>query len=379
MNIRHVVQLSAEEREYLEGLIAGGTASVRRTKRAQILLASDAGARDGEIARSVRVGTSTVYRTKRRLVEGGVEHALAEQRRPGGERKLSGNEEALLVAITCSEPPAGRTRWTLQLLAEEVVRLTPHDRISRDTIRRRLAENELKPWQKRMWCVPKVDAEFVARMEDVLELYTTTPRRGRPVVCFDETPVQLVAEARVPLLVLPGEPARYDYEYRRNGTANLFVFLDVHRPWRHVKVTEHRSACDFADCMKDLVDVHYPKADRIVVVLDNLSTHTPAALYQAFAPHEARRILRRLEFHYVPKHASWLNMVEIEIGVLVRQCLDRRVPDASTLKAEIASWEQARNASGAQIRWMFGVEKARSKLGRSYPQWQPGAPMQLAA
>ncbi len=230
-----------------------------------------------------------------------------------------------------------------------------------------------------MWCVPKVDAEFVARMEDVLELYTTLPKRGRPVVCFDETPVQLVAEARVPLPVLPGEPSRYDYEYRRNGTANLFVFLDVHRPWRHVKVTKHRSACDFADCMKDLVDVHYPKADRVVVVLDNLSTHTAAALYQAFAPDEARRILRRLEFHYVPKHASWLNMVEIEIGVLVRQCLDRRVPDAPTLTAEIASWEHARNASGARIRWMFGVEKARAKLGRSYPQWQLGAPMQLAA
>jgi transposase len=379
MNIRHVVDLTAAEREYLESLVAGGTASVRRTKRAQILLASDAGCSDIEIARSVHIGTSTVYRTKRRLVEGGVEHALAEQRRPGGERKLSGNEEALLVAITCSAPPAGRTRWTLELLANEVVRLTDHERISRETIRRRLAENELKPWQKRMWCVPKVDAEYVARMEDVLDLYTTPPRRGRPVVCFDETPVQLVAEARMPLPVLPGEPARWDYEYRRNGTANLFVFLDVHRPWRHVKITEHRSACDFADCMKDLVDVHYPKAERVVVVLDNLSTHTAGALYQAFAPQEARRILGRLEFHYVPKHASWLNMVEIEIGVLVRQCLDRRVPDSATLRAEIARWQQARNASGARIQWMFGVEKARAKLGRSYPQWQPGDPMQLAA
>jgi transposase len=379
MNIRHVVELTQEERDQLNSLIAGGKASVRRTKRAQILLASDAGCGDTEIARTVRVGTSTVYRTKRRLVDGGIEHALAEQRRPGGERKLSGHDEALLVAITCSAPPAGRTRWTLQLLADEVVRLTEHTRISRDTIRRRLAENELKPWQKRMWCVPKVDAEFVARMEDVLELYTTPAKRGHPVVCFDETPVQLVAEVRAPLPVLPGSPARLDYEYRRNGTANLFVFLDVHRPWRHVKVTEHRSACDFADCMKDLVDIHYPKADRIVVVLDNLSTHTPAALYQAFAAQEARRVLRRLEFHYVPKHASWLNMVEIEIGVLVRQCLDRRVPDTTTLRSEIASWQAARNSSGSRIEWMFGIDQARAKLGRSYPHWQPGEPMRVAA
>lgn len=379
MNIRHVVELTADERAYLESFIAGGSASVRRTKRAQILLASDAGCSDQEIARTVRIGTSTVYRTKRRLVEGGVEHALAEQRRPGGERKLTGNEEALLVAITCSAPPAGRTRWTLQLLADEVVRLTDHDRVSRDTIRRRLAENELKPWQKRMWCVPRVDAEFVARMEDVLELYTTPPKRGRPVVCFDETPVQLVAEARAPQLVVPGSPARWDYEYRRNGTANLFVFLDVHRPWRHVKVTEHRSACDFAECMKDLVDVHYPRAERILVVLDNLSTHTPAALYQAFSPPEARRILQRLEFHYVPKHASWLNMVEIEIGVLVRQCLDRRIPDTAMLRSEIADWENTRNATSTRIEWMFGIDQARAKLGRSYPQCQPGVPMQLAA
>src|SRR5437773_10812724 len=178
-----------------------------------------------------------------------------------------------------------------------MVRLTKHESLSSETVRRRLAENELKPWQKKMWCIPKVDAEFVARMEDVLELYAEAADEQHPVVCFDETPRQLIGESRVPVVAKPGRPARFDYEYVRNGTANVFMFVDVHRPWRHAKVTDHRASRDFAERMRDLADEHYPSADRIRVVLDNLSTHKPASLYEAFLPDEARRILRRLEFH----------------------------------------------------------------------------------
>ena len=184
-----------------------------------------------------------------------------------------------------------------------------------------------QPWQEKMWCIPKVDAEFVARMEDVLALYAEPPDDRRPVVCFDETPRQLIGEERVPTRAEPGKRARFDYEYVRNGTANVFMFVDVNRPWRHAKVTDQRTCHDFAECMRDLVDDHYPDAERIRVVLDNLSTHSQAALYQRFEPAEARRILSRLEFHFTPKHASWLNMVEIEIGVMVRQCLNRRIAD----------------------------------------------------
>jgi hypothetical protein len=162
-----------------------------------------------------------------------------------------------------------------------------------------------------MWCIPKVDGNFVARMEDVLDLYAEKPDPKHPVVCFDASPTQLIGEARQPIPPAPGQRAGYDYEYRRNGTVNLFVFLDAHRPWRTVKVTDHRTALDFALCMRDLVDVHYPKAKRIRVVMDNLSTHSPGALYDAFPPPEAHSVLARLEFHYTPKHASWLNMVEI--------------------------------------------------------------------
>jgi hypothetical protein len=185
------------------------------------------------------------------------------------------------------------------------VRLTGHDDVSRETVRRRLAENDLKPWRRDMWCIPHVDGEYVARMEDVLDLYAEAPDPARPVVCFDESPTQLIGEARQPVPAEPGQPERYDYEYRRNGTANLFVFLDAHRPWRAVKVTDRRTSRDFAECMRDLVDIHYPEAEQVRVVLDNLSTHSAGALYEAFPACEAHRVLRRLEFHFTPKHASY--------------------------------------------------------------------------
>lgn len=368
MSEHWIVELLDDERKELCELTSGGSAQVQKIKRAQILLAANKGVSDENIAASVGAGTSTVYRTKRRFVEGGLERALNDEPRPGAKRKLSGKEEALLIATACAAPPEGRARWTLDLLAGEIVRLTDHSCLSSETVRRRLEENELKPWQKKMWCIPKVDAEFVARMEDVLDLYAEEPNPDKPVISFDESPVQLIGETRVPIPPQPGKPGRIDHEYKRNGTANLFVFVNAHESWRHVKTTDRRCNVDFAECMRDLVDVHYPKAQCIRVVFDNLSIHSDAALYQTFPPEEARRILRRLEMHYVPKHASWLNMVEIEIGVLKGQCLDRRIGDRATMEREIAAWQTARNASGARIRWMFDVERARAKMSRVYPK-----------
>lgn len=368
MNIRYVVELTEQERAELKGLVSATKTLSQKRKRAQILLACDRGMTEEAIATTLLCGASTIYRTKRRFVEEGLQAALTEKPRSGGQRKLTGREEATLVALACSTPPLGRARWTLELLAGELVRLIDQASVSRETVRRRLAENELKPWQRKMWCIPRVDAEFVARMEDVLDLYAECPNRKRPVICFDETPTQLIGEARVPIPAQPGQVEKFDYEYRRNGTANLFVFVNAHEPWRHVKVTEQRTALDFAECMRDLVDRHYPKAERIRVVLDNLSTHHGKNLYEAFPADEARRILKRLEFHYTPKHASWLNMVEIEISVLASQCLDRRIPDRATLQRAVAAWQKARNASGARIRWMFTVEKARKKMAKSYPE-----------
>jgi transposase len=366
MNVRCRVELSQTERAELAALLSGGKQR-HKLKRAQILLAADA-ASDAEIARSVGVGRSTVYRTKQRFVLGNLEAALSEEPRPGAKRKLTGKEEALLVATACSSPPAGRARWTLELLADANVKLTLHESLSRETVRRRLAENDLKPWRKDMWCIPQIDADYVARMEDVLDLYVEAPDPKRPVVCVDESPIQLIGEVRQPIPATPGQIERYDCEYWRNGTANLFVFLDAHRSWRKVKVTERRAAEDFAACMRDLVDIHYPRAERVRLVLDNLSTHSAGALYQAFPANEARRVLRRLECHYVPKHASWLNIVEIEIGVLARQCLDRRIDSFARLVAKTATWEKRRNADRARVKWLFTTEKARAKMARAYPK-----------
>jgi len=246
MNVRYRVELSQAERHELTTMLGGGKHAARKVKRAQILLATDAGSCDAEIVRTVRVSLSTVSRTKRRFVEGNLERALSEEPRPGAERKLTGKEEALLVATACAKPPAGRKRWTLTLLADAMVKFTDHDSLSGETVRRRLAENDLKPWRRDMWCIPRVDGEYVARMEDVLDLYAEAPDPERPLVCFDETPVQLIGEVRQPITAQPGQRERYDYEYRRNGTVNLFVTFDPHRGWRNVKVTDRRAAVDYA-------------------------------------------------------------------------------------------------------------------------------------
>jgi hypothetical protein len=204
-------------------------------------------------------------------------------------------------------------------------------------------------------------------MEDVLDLYAEPGDPVRPVVCFDECPVQLVGETRTPVPAGLGRKRRVDYEYRRNGTANLFMLVQPLAGWRQVTVSERRTKIDFAEQMRRLVDEQFPEAIRIRVVLDNLNTHGPAALYEAFAPAEARRLTRKLEFHYTPRHGSWLNMAELELASLARQCLGRRLPDLATLAAEVAAWQAPRNAQRTTITWRFSVEDARCKLHRLYP------------
>lgn len=213
-----------------------------------------------------------------------------------------------------------------------------------------------------------MNAEFVWRMEDVLDLYAEPRQDARPVVCVDERPCVLHEDTRPPLPAQPGRAARFDYEYQRNGACNLFMVFQPAAGWRHAKVTGQRTKSDFAHLLRDLVDVHFPQAETIRVVLDNLNTHSPASLYAAFPAAEARRIARKLEFHYTPKHASWLNMVEIELSVLVHQCLKRRIPGMDTLAREVAAWQAQRNAAHATIRWMFDVTQARTTLARLYPE-----------
>ena len=208
---------------------------------------------------------------------------------------------------------------------------------------------------------------FVAAMEDVLELYAEPYDPRRPKVCFDETSRQLLADTKAPLPARPGKPARFDYEYRREGTRNLFLFCEWQAGWRHVEVTQQRTKLDFAHQMRWLVDERYPGAEVIRVVLDNLNTHGPGSLYEAFAPGEARRLAQKLEFHYTPRHGSWLNMAEIELSILQRQCLRRRIGDEATLTGEVAAWERQRNRTQETIDWRFSITDAREKLKRLYP------------
>jgi DDE superfamily endonuclease len=227
----------------------------------------------------------------------------------------------------------------------------------------------VKPHLKEMWCIPpEHDCEFVAAMEDVLEVYHRPYDPKRPQVNLDETSKQLIGEVRGPLPPVPGQqPERYDSEYVRNGTANLFVVFEPLAGWREVTMTDSRKRTDWAGVVKELVDGRYKDAEKVVLVMDNLNTHSTASLYEAFPPAEARRIAEKLEIHYTPKHGSWLNMAEIELSVLSRQCLDERMDDKQNLQCEVAAWQAQRNCAGARINWRFTTADARIKLRKLYP------------
>ena len=214
---------------------------------------------------------------------------------------------------------------------------------------------------------PKQDAEFVCRMEEVLDVYERPYDPARPVICVDESSKQLIREARTPVPAAPGQPARTDYEYARNGTANLFMMFEPLLGWRAVQVTDRRTATDFAELLRHLADDVYADAERVTLVLDNLNTHKPASLYEAFEPERARRIIERLEIHYTPKHGSWLNMAEIELSVLAGQCLDRRIDNAEELCREVSAWEEERNERQVGVNWQFTTADARIKLRKLYP------------
>ncbi len=220
-----------------------------------------------------------------------------------------------------------------------------------------------------MWCIPpEQDAAFVCAMENVLEVYHRPYDPKRPVVCFDEKSKQLVAEVRRPVAAQRGRPARYDYEYERNGTANLFVVVEPLKGWRQVTVTSQRCKTDFAGQMRELVDEHYPAAEKITVVMDNLNTHALSSLYAAFAPAESRRLMNKLDVVHTPKHGSWLNMAEIEFSVMEKQALKGRIPDDKALAKRVNAWGSDRNQRSKRINWQFTTDDARIKLRRLYPQ-----------
>jgi hypothetical protein len=316
---KYMVDLKTDEQEILTGLIASGTQRVRKSKHAHILLKANLGWTDQHISEALDVSVATIERVRQQFVEGGLQQALSP-------RKTRRKYQHLL-ALACGQPPTGHRRWSLRLLASEMVRLEYLEDVSHVTVQHVMQTNELKPWLKEEWCIPpKQNAEFVYHMEDVLEVYQRLEDAHFPLICFDETPVQLVSETRQRIPTKKGQPERYDYEYHREGTANLFMFFAPLLNWRHIKVTKQRTKMDWATCIDELVHEHFPKAERCVLVEDQLNTHTPSALYEAFDPAKARSILDRLELHYTPKHGSWLNMAEIEFSVLRSDpTVDRRI------------------------------------------------------
>lgn len=280
---------------------------------------------------------------------------------------LSGLQTAHLIAIACSPSPDGHDNWTVRLLAQKTVELGFMPSISPNTIHEMLKKNDMKPWQHEHWCLPSVGGEFVAAMEDVLDLYEEEYDPQYPTVCLDEKPVVLHADVQPPVPVAPGRPELVDYEYERKGTRNLFVVVEPLAGWRHVEVTARRTMQDYAKVVRWLVDEVYPHAEYIRLVQDNLNTHTPGALYETFPPAEACRILQRLEFHYTPKHGSWLNMAEIEIAILERLALSRRLEDEVALCHQVLAVETERNAQRRDIAWQFTSRDARHKIERLYP------------
>ena len=375
---KYVVRLSSEERERLESLVRAGKSPAQLLTKARILLKADvseAGEGWSDSAISVALDTSinNIGRLRRRMVEEGLEAALKRKHNPNSARKriFDGAAEAKLIALTCSPAPEGFARWSLRLLEEKVVELNIVKQVSDNTIGRTLKKNALKPHRNRQWVIPPdANAGFVAAMEDVLEAYQKPRDPDRPLVCLDETSKQLIIETRAPIPAKPGQPARHDYEYERNGVAHIFMMFSPLEGWRHVKVTDRHAAADYGQVLKELSDTHFPSAEKIVLVQDNLSTHTAASLYAAFPAAEARRLAKRFEWHYTPKHGSWLDMAESELAVLTTQCLRRRIPNKQALQREVGAWQDHRNKHHAKADWQFTTDDARVKLKRLYPHFE---------
>lgn len=371
---KYTVELTPAQRKELSHMISTGQAAARELIHARLLLKADQGPEgpawsDAQIQEALDISASTVARVRKRCAERGVQEAILPAKASAmRQRRLDGSGEAYLIALACSAPPDGCVRWTLRLLAQQMVELGYVETISHETVRQVLLANELKPWIKKQWCIPtQADAEFVYHMEDVLEVYTRPYDPRHPQVCMDEVNTQLLAETRDPLPMEPGKPKREDYEYERQGVCNVFLACESLAGKRYTMVAAQRTKQEWAEFIRRLSDEYYPHAERIVLVMDNLNTHTLASLYEVFSVAEARRLCQRFEVHYTPKHASWLNMAEIELSALDRQCLSQRFASLDIAAQQVAAWTARRNRASVTIQWRFTAEDASIKLKHLYP------------
>jgi transposase len=358
----HTIHLSAKQKTLLEDITQVGRHKAREIRRAQVLLKSGAGYTDKVIAEHVIIGKRTIERVRERFHKGGLERALYDAPRSGRPLSITDRIETQVVAIACTDPPKGATRWTMELLQKRVIKDKLLKTVSTVSLWCHLTSRGIKPWLQKMWCIPTLTVEFITRMEDILTLYAKPYDSREPVVCFDEKSKQLLLDNRPVLPATPkGKPRRYDYEYVRNGTRNLFVSVEPKAGWWRAKVTEHRKKPDFAKEFKKIVtQKRYKTARTIHMVFDNLNTHKKESLVETFGEEEAKRLWNRITPHYTPKHASWLNMAEIAIGILDRQCLNRRIGTAEKMKEEVRAWEKRRNRLKKVITWKFTVKDAKN-------------------
>nr|WP_156830163.1 IS630 family transposase [Paenibacillus sp. HW567] len=372
---KYKIELSLKEREQINQCIHDKKTSKGIRNRCLILLLADESQgqipKQIEIAQRVGVSDVTVYHTIKDYCTYGLESTLHYRQRPnpGRPAAITGEEEARIIALACSEPPNGYARWTIRLLTSRVIELGILESVGRETIRQTLKKPKLKPHLKKQWCIPaKANAEFVARMEDVLETYALPYDFEIPLICMDEQPVQLLDHTRPPEKMKPGKVRREDYEYERKGSCTLFLFTEPLAGWRHVCASQRRTKSDWAEQIRELLEVHYPKAKRIRLVMDNLNTHTLSSLYETFSPDVALSLAKRLEIHYTPKHGSWLNIAEIELSAMTIQCLHRRISSIEQLQQEVTAWKVKRNQDQKSVQWQFTTEEARGKLKHLYPK-----------
>lgn len=373
---QYPVRLTPAQRQSLDAITRNGQAPAKKIRHAQVLLLSDRGRPDGhrtdvEIAATLGMHVNTVARVRKLFVSQGERPALERKPRPAPPvpPKIDGRVEAHLIATCCGPPPEGRARWTLQLLADDLAGRGLVTRVSVETVRRALHRNELKPWRKKSWCIPERNrARFVAQMEEVLDVYAAPHDPDVPLICMDEASKQLTADVAEAIPAAPGLPAKEDYHYERHGVQAIFLFFDPIAGRRRVSCRDSRTRVDWAEEIRRLLEEDYPEARKVRLVCDNLNTHHIASLYEAFPAERAHRLARRLEIVYTPRNGSWLNVAEIELSVLARQCLDRRIGSAGELATECAAWERSRNAAGSRVVWRFTTQDARIKLRHLYPQ-----------
>jgi transposase len=372
---KYIVKLTDDELKRLNKILRQKNTSETVANRIRILKDMDANHPPvktyKQCASDHGISEPTITNVVRKFVNEGLDATIKLKRSvnsDNAQRKVDGRVEAKLLEVACGPVPKGHSRWTLRLL-EAQMKIILDEPISREAIRRTLKKNQLRPHRSDYWCLPKKeDPEFIACMEDVLDVYELPYNPKVPVVCMDEKPYQLLGEVRDSWAMRPGDNKKVDSEYVRKGTCSIFAFVEPLGGRHHTSVREHRTAVDWAEEIKYMVDEMYPEAEKIILVMDNLNTHKPSSLYKAFNPEEARRIIKKLEIHYTPKHGSWLDIAEIELNVMTRQCLSRRIPDIETLREELSAWESERNNSYALVNWQFRTSDARIKLASLYPK-----------